>query len=290
MSYYKKYLKYKKKYLKLKGGSEFSENICVVCPSKEEVGEQLDEIIKILPPGSMNYAFIPETLSQPIKDHYKNYGFDQDIPEVYTKPYDEYLRKQFFHGIENVFMNSHGRLTVTNYHSIEENSVSSSWHRDDEGYYNVFCYLELNNCRHDCGVDIAYKDSESNTVTIKLPIIEGLIILFKDDYFAHKSPIVTLIDPEKVGTRLFIRTYVNIAPENEEDLIKRQQTDEIINELNTNKIQYCLEQYFNNDTSQEIKADCYHLIYIYRSEILNNPIYKSYIDEHREFFENLKII
>ena len=148
--------------------------------------------------------------------------------------------------------------------------------------YNILYYLELENCRLDCGTEIAFKnlDSDSDIIFFKLPIIKGLILALKDNCFAHKSPVVTYTE----------HTWSQDIKE------KNEKIDKFSKELNIQKLKECLEKYFNSKTDIKInidqkalEIDCKQFIkYAYQAndEEYNN-ILKQYEDDNIDFFNEL---
>jgi hypothetical protein len=186
------------------------------------------------------------------------------------------------------------RHIYTSYTELAANSSSTMWHQDTETYnttyYNILYYLTIENCRLDCGTDIAFRDTNSEIITIKLPIMEGLIIAIKDDCFSHKSPVITLLEPEKPGSRLIIRTYA--GHQHGEDIkIKNKQISELNKELNYEKLRNCLDSYFNETIDESIRIDCYKFIKYYwpykddYEEI--KRLFDNYYDSNKSFFDTL---
>jgi len=191
-------------------------------------------------------------------------------------------------------MNTQFRPVITSYTELSKNPASIEWHQDTENYdrtfYNILYYLTLENCRHDCGTEIAFRKSESGIITIKLPIIEGLIIALKDDCFSHKSPVISLINPDEIGKRLIIRTYAQFQ-KSEEILGRNVELHKLSIELNLKKLEDCLEKYFNEETEISFKADCYNFIKTYyrdKEYYGVNSIFDRYYNDHKDFFDSLK--
>jgi hypothetical protein len=292
-----KYLKYKNKYINLKkmlGRGSPMEGKCLICPTKDQVIEQLEHIITLVPEGCIKYTFISDELNRRYKEHYRI--VDHSIlylpdSEHLNEEYENYLREIFFNR-EQVNMNTQSRLVVTSYNELAKNSASIEWHQDTENYdrtfYNILYYLTLENCRHDCGTEIAFRKSESEIITIKLPIIEGLILALKDDCFSHKSPVISLINPNEFGTRLIIRTYAQFQ-KSEEISERNTKISFLSRELNLKKLEDCLEKYFNEETEISLKKDCYNFIkryYVDREYYDVNNIFDKYYNDHKEFFDS----
>ena len=298
MDFYKKYLIYKQKYINLKTQMYGSgDTVCRVCPTKEQAIENLEKIIRQVPENCIKYTFIPDELNE----RFKKLKFDNsDNSEEYLQlieEYQTYLKNIFFEG-RVTSMHTHHRKIVTDYSKIEKNNnASTTWHQDTEFYsttfYNILYYLQLENCRADCGTEIAFKNLQSEIINIKLPIMEGLIIALKDDCFTHKSPIISLIDHDKLGIRLIIRTYADYQ-NSDEIREKNIKLDSVARELNLNKLNSCMEDYVNPSSDQAIKSDCLLFIkhyYDYErsnseiSEIFSKYMYNSKYDS---LFEKLE--
>ena len=194
-------------------------------------------------------------------------------------------------------MSSNLRSIITSYTDMKLNSASTLWHQDtearpDKTMYNVLYYLTLENCRLDCGTEIAFSEDEK-IQTIKLPICEGLIIALKDSCFSHKSPIINVIDRKNPAYRLIIRTYVydrskEVSEEVSEEVIAQNtQVIKLNRELNLKKLDDCLKSY--NDYLKSKKdleknmgniVDCVNFIKlifsIYSSNTDFQDIFKKY--------------
>jgi len=276
-----KYLKYKNKYLNFKNmlGSgkdmlESDKDMCLICPTKKQVIEELENIIKQVPKGCIKYGFISDDLNEQFKNQYSE--SQQDNRDLNTT-YEKYLHDIFFPD-ESVHMNTNSRLILTSYANFLDNSSSVLWHQDSEyrdaTFYNILYYLTLENCRLDCGTEIAFRNSNSEIITIKLPIIEGLILALKDDCFSHKSPVISLIDHNKVGKRLLIRTYAQY--QNSADILEKNNNISLLSaELNLQKLDDCFKN-FNKEQDKSLKIDCSKFIGQY------------YV--HYDFSENVKKI
>ena len=221
------YLKYKQKYNNLKkllgGTSEIIKEICEICPTKEEVITLLDEIKLRLPKiDCIKYTFITDELHTKFNEYYTVNEFNETLPS-FINDYYTFLNYAFFEGhiVEHstyprkIIIRSNPELITPDM----PNSSATQWHNevgDEFGdnsntFNNIIYYYKLENCKLDCGTDIAFKKEDSSIEIIRLPVIEGLIISIKDDCVVHKSPVITLINPEKDSTRILIRTFSNIT-------------------------------------------------------------------------------
>ncbi len=292
MNFNKKYLKYKQKYINLKKeiyGS--SNNVCQICPTKEQIIENLNAIIRQVPENCIKYTFIPDELHELFKKiNFDNNNVNEEYSQLINN-YETYLKNSFFEGM-NTPMNTQHRKIITDYNKIlTQNYASTTWHQDTEDenrtFYNILYYLKLENCRLDCGTEIAFTNSESEIISIKLPIMEGLIIALKDDCFTHKSPIISLLDHEKIGTRLIIRTYADFQRSNRNTNIEL-----IAKKLNLEKLNLCMKDYItSNDIA--IKSDCLLFIKHYYKYVKNDNeianIFNRYKDnqQYNELFTKL---
>jgi hypothetical protein len=298
-----KYIKYKNKYLQLKylleGGSDTHAvgDSCVVCPTKDDVILQLETIKRQLPDGCINYGFIELDLHQRILSEYnseKNIYFLNELSNrALNEEYCEFLNTNLFNGIYRTDqIGTQIREIIIDYKNMSTNA-STEWHQDGEyissTLYNILYYLKIENCRHDCGTEIAFKKLDSEIVIIKLPIMEGLIIALKDDCFSHKSPVISLIDTEQTGSRTIVRSYIRL-PDSDEIIERNNITiRELSEELNTKKLEDCLKKYFNSE-SESIKLDCLDVIKrAWNHGINKNPLIDPYYDDNKSFFDNLSI-
>ena len=305
--YKEKYIKYKNKYKILKkmyGGSppfepKQKDDVCLECPTQNEVRTQLQSIISKLPSefeGCLQYAFISDEINSVLKDKSKD---KSNIPQNIIEQYELFLKEKFtfFNESENISMDTHLRGIITSYTDMELNSASTTWHQDtearpDKTLYNVLYYLTLENCRSDCGTEIAFL-ADKKKQTIKLPICEGLIIALKDSCFSHKSPIINVIDRKNPAYRLIIRTYVyDRSKEVSEEVSKKVtaqniQVNELSRELNLIKLEECLKSYYDYQKSKDDLEenmgniiDCVKFITqifsIYRSDIDFQNIFRDY--------------
>ena len=294
-----KYLKYKTKYINLKklsgGVITQEEQLCAVCPTRDIVIKQLEEIVKQVPSNCIKYTFIPDELNSRFLEYFKSNPYSS-LDDNLTKEYENFLKITFFDN-KDTPMNTQPRLITTSYRDFLQNSSSITWHQDTEvqnkTFYNILYYLTLDNCRPDCGTDIAFRNSpESEIITIRLPVIQGLILALKDDCFAHKSPVVSLIDPEKLGTRLIIRTYAKFE-ESDQIMNRNASVQDLIYDLNLKKLKDCLKEYFSETIDKSKKTDCYNFFKYYWRIVKNYPdddYYKEfskYFSEHDDFFKQL---
>jgi hypothetical protein len=140
----------------------------------------------------------------------------------------------------------------------------------NETFYNVIYYLTIENCKLDCGTDIAYMRPDGIIQTITLPIHQGLIIAFKDSSFAHKSPIITVTDHNNPAHRLLIRTRVYNSKKVSDEVKKQNKNvDDIVDQLNLEKLKQCLKKYGNKTINMAERVDCIYFIkhfYKYKSD------------------------
>jgi hypothetical protein len=306
--YKEKYLKYKTKYLDLKnqlggGPTEEEAAVCELCPTEEEgvvckpypteeeaavckpchtkeyVISKLDNIILSLPPhlsGCLQYAFISDELQTIFERTYTTSFENCDIPR--NPDYESFLKTNFnfFEHSEQIKIGKPNlRRIRLSYKDPKLNSISTVWHQDNDTvinrtFYNVIYYLTIDNCKLDCGTDIAYRKTDDTIQTITLPIYQGLIIAFKDSSFAHKSPIITVTDHDNPAHRLLIRTYVYNVNE-VSDEVEKQNEDvyNIADQLNREKLDQCLKIYKNTTIDIAKRVDCIDFIkYFYTLESL----------------------
>lgn len=240
---------------------------CTAWPTREEVCQQMDQIIGELSTDCLKYAFIPEELDKKLKTLLSSDpDFFSDSNESVQEEYHTYLKDTFFPNENATFITQMRHIKYLA--NSKMTSASSIWHQDtdtfQETFYNVLYYMKIENMEYNCGTDIAYKDGTGKIVIKKLPVLEGLIIIMRDDCIGHKSPVLRLLNDREDGHRMIMRTYIRTPDRFRKEFLaidgKNRKIAAMNKELNAKKIERCLKKIFDEKISEADRIDCENVV------------------------------